>query len=129
MAVDNYTDLRYSFSSNDMTISELNDVELIHNDNSLQQNILFRLLIPRGEYLLNPNLGSDLHLLNKRKAVDITEIEVKDIITQALQPEIDAGNINNLSVKILEIVKDSAIIKLTVDVNNGNNINLNLKLN
>jgi len=67
-----FYDLRYSFSELDLSLNIVNDIAVIGGDNEYIQIVLLRLLIKKGGYSLNPELGSDLYLFNGRKSTSIT---------------------------------------------------------
>lgn len=124
-----FYDFRYDFVGQDWTTNIVRDIELISAENAYVQIALIRLLVPRGSYVLNPDLGSDLYVLKRSKRTSITEEQVKLMVENALKPEIDAGNIENVSVILdPDSSPDGVIVHITMGVVGGNPINVNLLL-
>lgn len=123
-----YYDLQYSFSDTDVLFNILRDVNILGETNAYVQIVLLRLLIPRGSYVFNPSLGSDLFLLKRQKISSITNRQIQNIIEKALDPEVVSGNLTNIRVtseKNLDTIK----VKVVVDVVNGATFDVSLLLN
>jgi phage gp46-like protein len=126
MPRDIFYDLRYSFVGQDWTENVVKDVEIISNEDCIVQIILLRLLIPKGQYKLNPRIGSDLYLLAQAKSTSVTERQIRRVIDDALRPEVEAGNIGETRVTIERTENDRIKVKLEADIIDGNPVNLNL---
>jgi len=99
-------DLKYSNSSRDWTTDTSNDIAIVGGNEAIAQACILRLIIPRGQYMFNPDLGSDLYLILKEKVTDAIEAKAKSAIEQALQPEIDSGNLESVNRVIVKVNKD-----------------------
>lgn len=89
-------DLYYNPTLKDIQINNLNDLDFVNDIDAIAQICVLRVIIPKGSYIFNPNLGSNLYTLFKSQAVgDVTPI-VQDMIEDALQPELDSGNIDSI---------------------------------
>lgn len=124
----NYTDLRYSFDDGDYVKNVVDDIAVVSQNSAILQIILTRLLIPKGTYPLNPNLGSELYSLSGRKSIARTEQQIKSIVLSAIKPEIDAGNVENDVIINTERVNDKIIIKSIFTLKNGTKEQINLTI-
>lgn len=125
-----FHDIRYDFVSADWTQNILRDIEVVTDENEFVQIILIRLLTPRGQYILNPEIGSDLYLLSREKVTSVTKNQIEKIIRDALSPEIIAGNITELEVTTSTgDSSDSIKIGIVATLFNGNPVNINLLMN
>jgi phage gp46-like protein len=123
----NLFDFRYDFVNGDWVVNVVNDVATINEENAIVQIIMLRLLIQKGKYILNPELGSDLHTLVNYKSTEITESIVQSMVEEALAPEIEGETIDNVNIKITRI-NDKIEIGVTADVIGGNTAKVNLLL-
>lgn len=123
-----YYDFRYNFYELDLVPNIINDISIVAGDSEYAQIVLFRLLIPRGQYSLNPTLGSDLHLLKQAKSTGITQRQIENIVLDALEPEVLAGNLENIQVSTTRD-HDTIKVKVTMDIVNGSTFDVDLTLN
>lgn len=125
-----FYDIRYDFVGKDLVKNVIKDVQIIKDENCFAQIILFRLLIPRGQYLLNPEVGSDLYQLKRSKKSEISDRMIENIIRDALEPEFEAGNIDDIEVFLDKNTSlDGIIINLKVNLVGGDPLEVNLLLN
>lgn len=124
----NYTDVRYSFEAADYIVNTANDVAVVNGNEAILQHIITRLMIPRGSFILNPNLGSDLMTLLQRKVTQSTLNQIKSMVLLAIKPEIDAGNVTDDVTIVLDTSQDSVSIKATLTMVDGTKEQINLIL-
>jgi phage gp46-like protein len=122
----NYTDLRYSFDTADYVKSTINDIAVVDKQEAILQAIITRLLIRKGEYVLNPNLGSELYSLTRGKSTAAVEERAKSIILAAIKPEIDAGNVRNDVTVTSERTNDNLVLHAIFTMVDGDKQQINL---
>ena len=69
----------------------------------LMEHVRVRLETPRGEFIHDPDLGSELWRLKRAKNIATLRRDADRYIRQALQPEIDAGLMT--SVEKIEVIE------------------------
>jgi phage gp46-like protein len=124
----NYFDFRYNFVTQDWVKNVADDIAGINGDNSIIQIALTRLLIPKGQYTLNPSIGSNLYTLTNRKATAVTNSVIREMVQDALKPEIDNGNIDSISITT-SITDDKIEIGIKMEIVDSNPAEINLTLN
>jgi phage gp46-like protein len=124
----NYFDFRYNFATQDWVKNVANDIAGIDGDNAIIQILMTRLLIPKGQYILNPSIGSNLYTLVNKKATSVTDSVIREMIDEALKTEFDNNNIDSLEVTT-SITDDKIEIAVKVGITDSDPVNINLTLN
>lgn len=123
-----YTDLRYSFELGDFVINTIRDVAVIDSNEAIVQAVTMRIVIAKGKYILNPNLGSELYSLTQEKLTSTTTDRIKSIILNAIKPEIDAGNIKPEITVDTKRTTDGVQVKTTITLSDGDKRQINLTI-
>jgi len=87
-------------------------------ETELREHIRLRLETRRGEFPWNPSFGSDLWRLGRAKNTDDVLAMADKCIREALQPEIDDGNIDKIErIEIYEQTTVGFKLRVTLTAN------------
>ena len=95
---------------------EINTDKTLRRDRTVQTRCFLRLATRKGSYSIDPEFGSTLHLIQITKDSDQ---QVRDAVTDALEPMIDDGSILSIVIEVdsvPESIDELNVIKARVSV-------------
>ncbi len=86
---------------------------------NLQNAVYIRLLTPLGSWWADKTVGSLLHLLQREKDLERVSLLAEQYASEALQPIVDSGRADNITVKAGQPRNGSLILSIRVETATG----------
>ena len=88
-------------------------------ETELREHIRLRLETPRGEWIYDPEFGSELWRLNRAKNIREIRSDADRYIRRALKPEIDQGLMDEIkNIEVTELTGTGFKLRLVVRAGN-----------
>ncbi len=114
----------FNISNGDYNLTPSGHIERVSGDEDIKQRILIRLVIRKGSFVYDEDLGSELYKLYREKRSNIPNM-AKQYVIDALEPETD------ISVQDVSVIwMSSNEIQISIEVLDfeGNTIEVEVKV-